>query len=103
MTGRRQVLVDLKWSGRAPPNEGRFVAVGRFDALRDRWPLEAWSVILHAPPGGFEKTGTARASMLVDDAPAGLLNPGSGFDVMEGPRMVARAVVRGEVEGSASF
>lgn len=34
--------------------------------------------------------------MLVEDSPPGLLNPGNGFDVMEGPRMVARAVVRAE-------
>ncbi len=70
------------------------MAVGRFDLLRDRWPAEAWSVVLHAPPEGFLGKGPAEASMLAEDSPAGLLNPGNGFDVMEGPRMVARAVVR---------
>jgi hypothetical protein len=101
MSGRRQVLVDLEWTGRAPPSQGKFMAVGRFDTLRERWPAEAWSVVLHAPPGGFQAIGTAQASMLADDAPSSLLDPGSGFDVMEGPRRVARAVVRGEPDDSA--
>jgi hypothetical protein len=93
------VIVDLEWTGRSPPSQDRFMAVGRFDVLRDRWPAEAWSVVLHAAPGGFLAKGAAEASILAEDSPPGLLNPGNGFDVMEGPRMVARAVVRAEILG----
>jgi hypothetical protein len=69
------------------------MAVGRFDALRDLWPDIAWSVVLHAPPGGFVAVGTADAALLSNEAPDDLLRSGSAFDVMEGPHMVARAVV----------
>jgi hypothetical protein len=69
------------------------MAVGRFDALRGQWPDIAWSVVLYAPPGGFVAAGIASAALLSDHAGEALLRSGCAFDVMEGPRMVARAVV----------
>lgn len=93
MSKGRPACVLLEWTGRAPPLQNRFMAVGRFDALREQWPAVAWSVVLHAPPGGFLPLGNAEAAMLTNDAPADLLRPGSAFDVMEGPHVVARAIV----------
>jgi hypothetical protein len=89
---RKSVIVE--WVGRDPPEADRFMAVGRFDSRRDEWAAGvAWSIILHAPSGGFAQVGSAEVSMLVEDSPPGLLVPGAAFDVMEGPRVVARATV----------
>lgn len=92
-----RVPISLTWVGRAPPAVERYMAVGRFDALRDQWPASAWSVVVYAPPGGFVPTGFAEASMLVGEAPAELLAPGSRFDVMAGSHMVAHATVVGTI------
>lgn len=93
MSENRRVRVILEWTGRAPPHQTRLFAVARFDGLRAQWPKVAWSVVLYAPADGFQTIGPADVAMLADQPPDDLLQPGSAFDVMEGPNMVARALV----------
>ncbi len=79
----------------APPPGPTYSTVARFTALADRWPHEAWSVVLginEPADGGGRMTATIR--MLAGDAaPRGLLDAGSTFDLFEGSRCVAQGRV----------
>ena len=81
--------------GRATlPSGPVYSTVARFKQLAAKWPQEAWSVVikLKEPPdrdGGM----TVEISMLVEEAPENLLEPGSVFELFEGAQCVARGEV----------
>jgi hypothetical protein len=64
--------------------------VARFDALKDRWPKEAWSVVLRIEGENRTEVGIRP---LIPDAPAELFAPGSRFDLFEGAKKVAEGEV----------
>jgi hypothetical protein len=69
--------------------------VARFESLADRWPHEAWSVVLKiGAPADSEGVMVAGIRMLAgDDAPVELLSPGSRFELFEGRKCVASGEV----------
>ena len=94
------VRARLRWltaaeGGRQTPPPGpEYSTVARFEALRDRWPNEAWSVVVSlAATAPSQRVVEARVRMLVRDAPPELLTPGSRFDLFEGSRRVAEGEV----------
>jgi len=96
----------LRWlsiseGGRHPPPLGTvYSTVAKFEAVSEKWPNEAWSVVLQflAPPdsNGFV---TVPIRMLVGaKAPVELLAPGSRFELYEGRKCVAYGEVLGTHE-----
>jgi hypothetical protein len=91
----------IRWL--APASEGRaspplgptYSTVARFASLADRWPIEAWSIVLEiSAPAEASGEMTAGIRLLAgDDAPKGLLSPGARFDLFEGTRLVANGEV----------
>jgi hypothetical protein len=74
----------------SPPPGPQYSTVARFEALRDRWPKEAWSVVLRIE--GPDRND-ARIRPLVPDAPAELFSSGSRFDLFEGAKKVAEGEI----------
>jgi hypothetical protein len=78
-----------------PPVGPTYSTVARFSKLYDRWPDEAWSVVLDiAEPADENNRMLAGIRMLVEDAPAELLVSGSEFELYEGRKCVARGAVQ---------
>lgn len=75
-----------------PPHLGStYSTVARFEALRELWPQEAWSVVIEVTTP-LDSLGSMRANIRLlfeDRAPPGLLDAGSKFDLFEGQRCVA--------------
>ena len=77
----------------APPTGPRYSTVARFAAVADKWPTEAWSVVLEIEePANTGGVMTALIRLLAPDAPD-LLVQGGEFDLFEGRTIVARGVV----------
>jgi hypothetical protein len=79
---------------KAPPAGVIYSTVARFEAIADRWPSEAWSVVLdlsQVVPGEYDVVVPVRALMF--EATDTLLVPGAKFDLFEGRRRVAAAEV----------
>lgn len=94
------VSVELQWlrpedGGRqAPPPGPTYTTVAKLEALADRWPAEAWSVVAEwGEPPNEEFQTRAKVRFLVEDGPERLLVPGSNFELYEGRRLVARGRV----------
>jgi hypothetical protein len=75
----------------SPPAGPEYSTVARFESLSDRWPDEAWSVVLAiAEPADSGRLMLAGIRMLAsEEAPRDLLSPGSRFELFEGARRVA--------------
>ena len=94
-TTRIQWLKPEEGGRSSLPAGPTYSTVARFDVLADRWPREAWSVVLNiSAPADPRGVMTAGIRMLAgDEAPAELLSPGSKFELYEGHRCVARGEV----------
>lgn len=87
----RVVWLDPKEGGRSSPPPGPvYSTVARFEQLADRWPNEAWSVVIEISSEGEQANAVVSVRLLApEDAPPGLLDLGSRFDLFEGRRRVA--------------
>jgi len=64
-------------------------------AVADRWPSEAWSVVVTFDPTAspkYEMEATVRL-LAAEDAPPDVLMPGTWFELYEGRRRVAIGTV----------
>lgn len=94
------VAVRIQWlptgeGGRpSPPTGPTWSAVARFEALAERWPDEAWSIVLYLQDSTDRDGGMVAGMRLLalDEGPAGALRPGSRFDLWAG-RWVAQGIV----------
>ncbi len=78
----------------SPPPGPTYSTVARFETLADRWPHEAWSIVLKiGEPADASGDMVAGIRMLAADAPEGLLARGRRFDLFEGRRLVAHGEV----------
>jgi hypothetical protein len=79
----------------SPPLGPQYSTVARFEALAERWPREAWSVVLYiAAPADADGVMLVEIDMLAGhDAPKELLSPGSRFELFEGRKRVATGEV----------
>ena len=89
----------VKWKTIKPeqsPKVGdRIGVVARFEKLRHLWSTEAWSVVLvFTSSARTDGTQDASASMLMPNAPQGLLDAGSRFEIMQGNTPVADVVIQ---------
>ena len=77
-----------------PPPGPQYSTVARFEEEKDKWPKEAWSLVLE-----FDSPPDDALCMITDvrflspDGPMELLHVGSVFDLFEGRRLVARGEV----------
>ncbi len=78
----------------SPPSGPRYVTVARFDEEKDKWPNEAWSLVVnfHHPPDE-SLCMIADVRFLMPEAPVELLHTGSTFELFEGAKVVARGEV----------
>jgi hypothetical protein len=78
----------------SPPPGPRYSTVARFEEEKDKWPDEAWSLVLEFS-GPLDETlcVIADVSLLNPDGPTRLLHSGSVFELYEGRRLVARGEV----------
>ena len=78
----------------SPPPGPRYSTPARFEEEKDKWPHEAWSLVLEfSGPPDESLCMIADVSLLNPDGPATLLHPGSVFDLFEGRQLVARGEV----------
>lgn len=78
----------------SPPPGPRYSTVARFEEIKDKWPQEAWSVVLEfTGPPDESLCMVAYVSLLNPAGPTNLLHPGSIFELFEGHRLVARGEV----------
>ena len=74
----------------APPLGPTYSTVAKFKLLANKWPQEAWSVVLTLKePLDPDQQMTVEVRMLVEGAPDALLDPGSVFELFEGRQRVA--------------
>lgn len=73
----------------SPPPGPEYSTVARFERLADRWPNEAWSVVIEIPADAGQTTVVNMRLLAPEAAPPGLLDVGSRFDLFEGRRRVA--------------
>lgn len=71
-----------------------YITPARFEDEKDKWPKEAWSLVVefNGPPDESLCT-IADVRFLSPEGPTRLLHPGSVFELYEGRRMVARGEV----------
>jgi hypothetical protein len=89
-----QKKARINWL-RQPPAANTYSTVARFEGIADRWPQEAWSVVLDIPQAEHEGgVGIVGIRLLIgEDGPQGLLVSGSKFELYEGKKCVARGEV----------
>jgi len=77
-----------------PPDGSRYITVARFEDEKEKYPQEAWSLVvenIESVDSGGLTIGDVR--FLVDDAPDYLLHEGSVFELYEGRNMVAKGQI----------
>lgn len=85
---------EIAGGRKSPPSGPRYVTVARFDEAKDRWPNEAWSLVLDfREPLDESLCMIADVRFLMPEAPVELLHPGSTFELFEGSKVVARGEV----------
>lgn len=78
----------------SPPPGPLYSTAARFEEEKDRWPEEAWSVVLEFSGSPDESLCViADVSLLNPDGPARLLHPGSTFELYEGYQLVGTGEV----------
>ncbi len=78
------------------PESGRYITVARFCENDERWPLEAWSLIVEfSMPPSWHEPNIVDVKFLVPDAPHHLLHAGIRFTLYEGSHPTAHAKVIG--------
>lgn len=77
------------------PTGGRFVAPARIQGVEDRWPGEAWSLVIEfdpATPITYDMEVSVKF-LVPEHAPPGVLEPGGWFELFEGSRRIAAGTV----------
>ena len=100
------VAMELTWSkakieGRVPPPEaGRYSTVAKFPDIAEKWPREAWSVVIEirmTEKSARNWRAVGALHFLVDGAPEELLYEGGQFELYEGKVMTASGVILGDM------
>lgn len=77
-----------------PPTSTSYIAPARFDKEKDRFPAEAWSLVLYlSNPPDEDRCTIVDLRFLSDAGPMRLLQTGSKFELFDGPNVVARGEV----------
>lgn len=80
---------------RSVPTGPQYSAVVRFEDQRDKWPQEAWDLVLDFVRsfGREPRAMLAKVRFLSEEAPVEMLQAGARFELCEGRRVVAKGVV----------
>jgi len=96
----KKVDANLQWiepenGGRqVPPSGPKYSTVARFENQKEQWLKEAWSLVIEfTEQPDATLSHRVKVSFLADDAPTEMLDKGSVFELMEGPRAVAKGTV----------
>jgi len=77
-----------------PPPGPKYSTVARFEDEKDKYPGEAWSLVLEfSDPIDEARCHIAEVRLLNPAGPTRLLHPGSVFELYEGSRLIARGEV----------
>lgn len=78
-----------------PPAGPGYTTVARFEDSRDRWPDEAWSMVVDFLKVFGDKSHATLCAVRFQSpqAPSELLTAGARFELCEGARVVAKGVV----------
>lgn len=90
----KTVKAKIDWlseeaGGRSPPSGPRYITVARFDDEKEKYPKEAWSLVVEFSNSPDYLILFADVRFLVEDAPVHLLHSGSVFELYEGRKQVA--------------
>jgi hypothetical protein len=87
--------VPIEEGGRqSPPSGPRYITVARFEDDKDKYPEEAWSLVLEFSDSANDpRSVVADVKFLAEGAPVELLHEGSKFELYEGHRLVATGKV----------
>jgi len=95
-----QAIARIQWISPAAggrkqlPTGPRYTTVARFERQGDAWTKDAWSLVIKfIGPPDQALCHLAKVRFLVENGPGGWLEEGSKFELMEGPKVVARGVV----------
>lgn len=93
----RQVRVQVTWNKEKMqhlPTGVSYSTVAKFPEDGDAWLHEAWSIVLSFPAGSAKKKSfEAIAHFLSPEAPDERLKSGGSFELYEGRRLVATAII----------
>lgn len=95
------VKVKLHWmsaseGGRLePPGGKRYSTVARFNDIAEKWPKEAWSIVLEFTTGVGRYMEAKMWLLMGEEGPEEILHLGSQFDLFEGHKLVAHGEVIG--------
>ena len=76
------------------PTGTNYTTVAKFPEDSERWPMEAWSVVIEFAPGSaMNSSFEAKARFLMPDAPVSRFATGRTFDLYEGNIRTATVTV----------
>ena len=96
-------LAQIQWlssreGGRQqlPPGP-RYTTVARFEEQGDKWTEDAWSLVVeYVTPPDEHLSHIAKVHFLASGGPSAWMHAGAKFELMEGPKIVARGQIIGE-------
>ena len=91
---RIQWLISAESGRQQPPLGPTYTTVARFELQGDHWINDAWSLVLDfmgAPDD--HHCHLAKVRFLAEGGPSGWLEEGTRFELMEGPKVVARGLI----------
>lgn len=95
MKARIHWLAESEGGRKCPlPNGSRYITVARFEDEKEKYPEEAWSLVIeNIETLDIDGLTVGDVRFLVDDAPNYLLREGGVFELFEGRNMVARGLI----------
>lgn len=91
---RIQWLNSAEGGRQQPPSGPTYTTVARFERQGDQWTNDAWSLVLDFMGSPDDRLcHQAKVRFLAESGPSGWLEKGSRFELMEGPRVVARGLI----------
>lgn len=77
------------------PSGPKYSTVARFEDIKEKWPDEAWSIVLEEISSTEEprKVNAEMYFLIEENAPISLFYPGSRFDLFEGRLNVANGII----------
>jgi hypothetical protein len=95
-----QPLACIQWlssteGGRQQPPPGpTYTTVARFARQDDQWTNDTWSLVLDFMASPDDRLcHQVKVRFLAEGGPSGWLEKGSQFELMEGPKVVARGLI----------
>ena len=96
----QKVKVLLRWLSKKEggkevlPHGAQYSTVAKFKKIKNKWPEEAWSIVLKIDPSKYRgRKLRAEMQMLSKEAPQELLGNGEEFELYEGYNLVAHGKI----------